>query len=135
MIVGTLREQLLYPNLTQKVNDRQLQRILEKVQLPHLVSRFQAGLDAQENWENILSLGEQQRIAFARVLVTQPRYAILDESTSALDIENEQTLYQTISQQGTTYISVGHRLTLKRYHQQLLTIIEGGEWQVQEINN
>lgn len=135
MIVGTLREQILYPNLTQKVDDRQLQRILEKVQFPHLISRFKAGLDAQENWENILSLGEQQRIAFARVLVSQPRYAILDEATSALDIENEQTLYQTISQQGTTYISVGHRPTLKQYHNQLLIIIEGGQWEVQKINN
>jgi putative ATP-binding cassette transporter len=134
MIVGTLREQLLYPHLTLSVDDHQLQRILEIVHLPHLVSRFKGGLDAQEDWESILSLGEQQRIAFARILVHRPYYAILDEATSALDVENEQALYKTISQQGITYISVGHRPTLKQYHQRLLTIIEGGQWEVQALN-
>lgn len=133
MIVGTLREQLLYPHLTPRVEDDKLQRILERVHLPYLVSRFKGGMDAQADWENILSLGEQQRIAFARVLVHQPRYAILDEATSALDMENEQILYQTLAQQGTTYISVGHRPTLKHYHQQLVTIIEGGQWSRQDI--
>ena len=135
MIVGTLREQLLYPHLVETVDDDQLQHILERVRLPHLVNRFQGGLDAQADWENILSLGEQQRIAFARVLVHQPRYAILDEATSALDMENEQILYQTLAQQGTTYISVGHRPTLKQYHQQLLTIIEGGLWNIKEARH
>ncbi len=133
MIVGTLRQQLLYPNLTEKINDNRLQEILEMVNLPNLAERF-GGFDTQENWENILSLGEQQRVAFARILVNQPRYAILDESTSALDVTNEAYLYQKLSQQGTTYISVGHRPTLVEYHQQLLTIFEGGKWELKEIN-
>ncbi|MCG5058933.1 MAG: ABC transporter ATP-binding protein/permease [Limnoraphis sp. WC205] len=135
MIVGTLREQLLYPHFTQNVDDDWLQYILETVQLPHLSRRFKGGFDAEESWENILSLGEQQRIAFARVLISQPRYAVLDEATSALDIDNEQALYQTLSHQGTTYISVGHRTTLRQYHQQLLQLFEGGEWELQTINH
>jgi putative ATP-binding cassette transporter len=134
MIIGSLREQLLYPNLTKKVDDDQLQRILEIVNLPTLVNRFEKGFDTEENWENILSLGEQQRVAFARILVSQPRYAILDESTSALDLENEQTLYQKLSHQGTTYISVGHRPSLTQYHQKLLVILEGGKWELKDIN-
>ncbi|GBF81063.1 ABC transporter ATP-binding protein/permease [Aphanothece sacrum] len=132
MIVGTLKEQLLYPKLKEKIDNNKLQEILETVNLPNLVERF-GGFDAQENWENTLSLGEQQRVAFARILVNQPRYAILDESTSALDVTNEEFLYQQLSQQGTTYISVGHRPTLLQYHQQLLTIFDGGTWKLQKI--
>lgn len=133
MVCGTLREELLYPNLAQKFDECQLWLILEKVQLSHLFHRFDANLDTQRDWENILSLGEQQRIAFARVLVNQPRYAMLDEATSALDLKNEQLLYQAILDGGTTCISVGHRASLKQYHQQLLTVIEGGRWQINEI--
>ena len=135
MILGTLREQLLYPNLTRNISDDELQQILEIVNLPDLVSRFQEGFDREENWENVLSLGEQQRVAFGRILVSQPRYAILDEATSALDVTNEAILYQKLSHQGTTYISVGHRPTLRQYHQRLLEIFEGGTWELQEINN
>ena len=135
MILGTLREQLLYPNLTRNISDDELQQILEIVNLPDLVSRFQEGFDREENWENVLSLGEQQRVAFGRILVSQPRYAILDEATSALDVTNEAILYQKLSHQGTSYISVGHRPTLRQYHQQLLEIFEGGTWELKEINN
>ena len=135
MIMGTLRGQLLYPNPTPLVSDRQLQEILDLVQLPNLLNRFPAGWNAQEDWENILSLGEQQRIALARVIVNRPRYAILDEATSALDTENEKLLYQTIAGLGTTYISVGHRNTLKQYHQKLLTILEDGRWEIQSLNH
>ena len=135
MILGTLREQLLYPNLTRNISDDELQQILEIVNLPNLVSRFQTGFDTEENWENVLSLGEQQRVAFGRILVSQPRYAILDEATSALDVTNEAILYQKLSHQGTTYISVGHRPTLRQYHQRLLEILEGGTWELKEINN
>ena len=133
MILGTLREQLLYPNTANQVSDEYLQQILETVNLPDLAKRFPEGFNAQENWENVLSLGEQQRVAFARVLISQPRYAILDEATSALDVKNEKFLYQKLAHQGTTYISVGHRPTLTEYHQQLLEILEGGEWQLKQI--
>ncbi len=120
MILGTLKEQLLYPNPDNQVSDDYLQQVLETVNLANLAERFPDGFNAQENWENVLSLGEQQRVAFARILISQPRYAILDEATSALDVNNEQFLYEKLTHQGTTYISVGHRPTLTEYHQQLL---------------
>ncbi len=133
MILGTLREQLLYPNTANQVDNDYLQHILETVNLPNLAERFTDGFDTKENWENVLSLGEQQRVAFARVLISQPRYAILDEATSALDVNNEEVLYQKLASQGTTYVSVGHRPTLTDYHQQLLEITEGGEWEIKQI--
>ncbi|ACB52282.1 ATP-binding protein of ABC transporter [Crocosphaera subtropica ATCC 51142] len=132
MILGTLREQLLYPNTEKYMTDEKLKKILEMVNLPNLADRFD--FEAQENWENVLSLGEQQRVAFARILITQPRYAILDEATSALDVKNEERLYQELSHMGTTYISVGHRPTLRQYHQQLLEIFDGGHWELTELS-
>ncbi|MEA5511099.1 ABC transporter ATP-binding protein/permease [Crocosphaera sp. UHCC 0190] len=134
MIVGTLREQLLYPNPKNEINDEQLNSVLKTVNLPNLMEQV-GGFDAEENWENVLSLGEQQRVAFARILITKPRYAILDEATSALDVKNEEALYQELSHMGTTYISVGHRPTLTQYHQQLLEIFDGGTWEVKGIQN
>ena len=135
MILGTLREQLLYPQPSNQASDDYLQAMLETVNLPDLARRYEAGFEAQENWENVLSLGEQQRVAFARILINQPKYAILDEATSALDVQNEEFLYQQLSSQGTTYISVGHRPTLTAYHQQLLEILDGGEWSYQRLQN
>ncbi len=132
MILGSLREQLIYPNTESKIIDEQLIKVLKTVNLPHLVERFD-GFEAEENWENVLSLGEQQRVAFARILITKPRYAILDEATSALDVKNEERLYQELSHMGTTYISVGHRPTLTQYHQQLLEIFDGGEWDLKTL--
>ncbi|MGK7938562.1 MAG: ABC transporter ATP-binding protein/permease [Crocosphaera sp.] len=142
MILGTLREQLLYPNTEKNIEDKELdtsdqrlEKVLKIVNLPDLASRFNEGFDAEENWENVLSLGEQQRVAFARILITQPSYAILDEATSALDVKNEERLYQELSHIGTTYISVGHRPTLTQYHQQLLEIFDGGTWELKGIEN
>jgi putative ATP-binding cassette transporter len=132
MILGSLRQQLIYPNSQQMVTDDFLLKVLYRVNLPDLAQRFQ-GLDSWENWTNVLSLGEQQRVALARVFVNQPRYAILDEATSALDVENEAALYQALADLGTTYISVGHRPSLRRYHQQCLAIQADGHWQLHAL--
>ena len=66
------------------------------------------GFDTEVPWENILSLGEQQRLAFARLIVTHPSFTILDEATSALDLKNEGSLYQQLQSTKTTFVSVGH---------------------------
>ena len=73
-------------------------------------------------------MGEQQRLAFARLLLTQPRYAILDEATSALDLANERQLYQQLMDGRTTLISVGHRATILAYHSQVLELCGDGQW-------
>ncbi|MBD1917363.1 MULTISPECIES: ABC transporter ATP-binding protein/permease [Cyanophyceae] len=127
MILGTLREQLLYPNTSQAVGDADLQTALEKVNLANLAERF-GGFDAVEEWGDVLSLGEQQRLTFARILVSQPEFAILDEATSALDLANEAKLYDHLHHTGTTFVSVGHRESLVDYHQTTLALAEDHTW-------
>ena len=70
----------------------------------------------------MLSLGEQQRLIFARLLLNQPKYAILDEATSALDANNEARLYQELQASGMTFLSVGHRESLSDYHESILDL-------------
>lgn len=129
MLLGNLRSQLLYPNSSSEVTDEFLQKILEQVNLGDLSKRL-GGFERELEWADILSLGEQQRLAFARLLLYKPRYAILDESTSALDVENEKHLYQLLKKTGTTFISVGHRPTLIPYHEQVLKLGSHGDWQL-----
>ena len=130
MVTGTLRDQLLYPHTNVEVEDQQLKQVLEQVNLADLDERF-GGFDTKQDWADILSLGEQQRLTFARILVNNPKYAILDEATSALDLDNEERLYQHLQASGTTYLSVGHRLTLANYHQLVLES-QDTTWQVKE---
>lgn len=70
------------------MSDRELEEVLQQVNLHHLLTRVES-FDTEAPWENLLSLGEQQRLAFARLLVNRPSFAILDEATSALDLNNE----------------------------------------------
>ena len=131
MVLGTLREQLLYPNSSLEVTDQQLKQVLEQVNLAHLDQRF-GGFEAQQDWADVLSLGEQQRLTFARLLLNQPKYAILDEATSALDLDNEERLYQHLRSIGTTFLSVGHRSTLANYHQLVLELAQDQTWQIRQ---
>ncbi|MEC4885348.1 MAG: ABC transporter ATP-binding protein/permease [Scytonema sp. PMC 1070.18] len=121
MILGTLKEQLLYPNSEVALSEQQLHQVLEQVNLSSLVERF-GSLDVEKDWSDVLSLGEQQRLAFARILVTKPKYAILDEATSALDVNNEDNLYRLLLNTGITFISVGHRPNLRNYHHLIINL-------------
>ncbi|MEH2104789.1 ABC transporter ATP-binding protein/permease [Nostoc sp.] len=134
IILGTLREQLLYPNTTRKMSDAELKEVLQQVNLQNLLSRVD-GFDTEVPWENILSLGEQQRLAFARLLVTHPRFTILDEATSALDLQNEGSLYQQLQETKTTFISVGHRESLFNYHQWVLELSQDSSWQLLRVQD
>jgi putative ATP-binding cassette transporter len=129
MLLGSLRSQLLYPNIHREITEEELYRVLQQVNLADLPERV-GGLDAELDWADILSLGEQQRLAFARLLLTQPRYAILDEATSALDSQNEECLYKQLHATATTFISVGHRASLVQYHQYVLALKGDSSWQV-----
>ncbi len=129
MLLGSLRAQLLYPQQDREVTDEELLQILEDVNLPNIVDQF-GGLDAELDWAKVLSVGEQQRMAFARVLVTAPRFAILDEATSAMDIGNEDSLYKQLASSTTTLISTGHRPSIKKHHSQVLDITGGGNWKL-----
>ncbi|MBP5973806.1 ABC transporter ATP-binding protein/permease [Brasilonema sp. CT11] len=134
IILGTLREQLLYPNTNRQMSDVELEEVLQQVNLQNLLSRVE-GFDTEVPWENILSLGEQQRLAFARLLVTHPRFTILDEATSALDLKNEGHLYQQLQETKTTFISVGHRESLFNYHQWVLELSQDSSWQLVTVQD
>lgn len=123
MVMGSLRDQLLYPHANPELEDSALQDALDKVNLTDLAQRF-GGFDAVEDWGDVLSLGEQQRLTFARLLLSRPAFAILDEATSALDLANEAQLYGYLQHTGTTYISVGHRESLYQYHPAVLRLGE-----------
>jgi putative ATP-binding cassette transporter len=130
MILGNLRAQMIYPQMQTDVSDEVLKDILHRVNLPDLDERF-AGFDAVEDWAAVLSLGEQQRLTFARLLLNKPTYAILDEATSALDLSNEAALYEQLQTLNTTFLSVGHRSTLATYHSQILQLSGDMHWQLQ----
>ena len=131
MILGSLRSQLIYPHVELEISDYELDRILAEVNLADLAERF-GGFEIEKDWADVLSLGEQQRLAFARILVNKPRYAILDEATSALDVKNESSLYSHLQQTKTTFVSVGHRPSLVKYHHAILEMLEEGKWQLKD---
>lgn len=132
MIIGTLRQQLIYPRVEMNITEEELEEILRLVNLGDLPERFE-GFDVEKDWGEVLSLGEQQRIAFARILINRPEYVILDEATSALDSRNESLLYQHLSSLNTTYVSVGHRESLKKYHHYLLVMKEDTSWALESL--
>jgi vitamin B12/bleomycin/antimicrobial peptide transport system ATP-binding/permease protein len=127
MVLGTLRDQLLYPHLDLEIEDAQLKEILIRVNLPDLEQRH-GGFDAEQNWAQVLSIGEQQRLIFARLLINKPTYAILDEATSALDSKNEAQLYHQLQSSGMTFLSVGHREILSNYHKSILDLKVDRTW-------
>ena len=93
------------------------------------------GLDAAGDWSSMLSLGEQQRLAFARVLLARPPVAMLDEATSALDAENEAKMYRLIRNlPDTAYVSVGHRMSLVEFHDEVLRLGGDSTWRVLEAD-
>ena len=131
MVLGNLRQQMLYPYPDTKATDKQLVDVLKKVNLPDLAERYSDGFDTVEEWGDVLSLGEQQRLSFARVLLHQPTYTLLDEATSALDRTNEEQLYSCLARAKIAYISVGHRESLKTHHQSLLQLAEDHTWKIE----
>ncbi|WP_303840527.1 ABC transporter ATP-binding protein/permease [Selenomonas ruminantium] len=128
--LGSLRRALYYPG-TAAGSDSVLQAALQKVGLEDFASR----LDEVDDWSRILSLGEQQRLAFARVLLQKPDWVFLDEATSALDEPREAEVYELLKQElpQMGIVSVGHRSTLYAQHEQELKLAGDGGWQVRTI--
>ncbi|QDR83270.1 ABC transporter ATP-binding protein/permease [Sporomusa termitida] len=124
--LGTLRDTLLYPGLNRPVADEEIIAAMSICKLEGLKSY----LDKTEDWSHILSLGEQQRIAFVRVFIHQPDWLFMDEATSALDEATERQLYGLVQERlaGTTLVSVGHRNTLNSYHKKKLSLDGRGHW-------
>lgn len=159
MVLGSLRQQLLYPTWVEckdlpeedQVNcelppsDEELEAVMKLVRLEGVLERLRdrGALNTLMDWSSVLSLGEQQRLAFARLLLAKPRLALLDESTSALDMDNEAHLYSQLQSAGITFISIGHRSSLIKFHQQILQLSSEAEiadeneddWQLRPISD
>ena len=129
MLLGSLREQLCYPTDEARFSDDQLRHVLDEVNLGALSSRY-PDLDVKQDWPRILSLGEQQRLAFGRLLLNAPRFVVLDEATSALDVATEDHLYALLRQRELAVISIGHRPTLKQFHDTVLELSGDGDWRL-----
>ena len=130
--LGDLRAVVSYPCEEGTLADDALQRALVNVALPHLVIR----LNEVQDWAKVLSPGEQQRIAFARILLTKPKAVFLDEATSALDEGLELMLYQLVRTElpGTILVSVSHRSTVEQHHRQQLELLGDGEWRLGPVD-
>ncbi|XP_066132336.1 lysosomal cobalamin transporter ABCD4 isoform X2 [Saccopteryx bilineata] len=136
---GTLREQVIYPLKeiypdSGSADDERIMRFLELAGLSDLVTRTE-GLDHQVdwNWYDVLSPGEMQRLSFARLFYLQPKYAVLDEASSALTEEAEGELYRIGQQLGMTFVSVGHRRSLEKFHSLVLKLCGEGRWELTRI--
>jgi len=120
LCLGTLPENVEYPKPPSKPTSLDTDRSAEialalgQVGLGHLIERH--GLDSEVDFDSVLSGGEKQRLGFARLLRPEAKFAILDEATSALDPENEELVYRLLAERVASYVSVGHRAALERFH-------------------
>jgi ATP-binding cassette subfamily D (ALD) long-chain fatty acid import protein len=138
--VGTLRDQVIYPHTAIDMkeagrSDMQLQQVLDDAKLGYLVER-EGGWDTRKEWKDVLSGGEKQRMAIARILYHEPRYAFLDEGTSAVSSDVEGLLYEVCKERGVTLITISTRASLKKYHIWNLTLglgVEGEDWEMKRI--
>ncbi|KAL8706594.1 MAG: hypothetical protein Q9225_007935 [Loekoesia sp. 1 TL-2023] len=124
--IGTLRDQVIYPHSEIDMresgrSDRDLKTVLEAVRLGYLPDR-EGGWDTRKEWKDVLSGGEKQRMAFARLVYHEPRFAIIDEGTSAVSSDVEGLLYETCKARGITVVVVSTRVSLKRYCDYNLTL-------------
>ncbi|HZU46185.1 MAG TPA: ABC transporter ATP-binding protein/permease [Mycobacterium sp.] len=129
--LGDLRAVVSYPSSADDVAESELREVLTKVVLPHLVDR----LDEEQDWAKVLSPGEQQRVAFARVLLTKPKAVFLDEATSAMDEGLELAMYQLLRNElpDTIVVSVSHRGTVEPHHDHRLQLLGEGRWRLSRV--
>lgn len=121
---GNLRDQIIYPDTheqmkAKKITDKDLLDILTTVRLEYIPGRV-GGFDHVDDWFDVLSGGEKQRTAFARLIYHKPKFAMLDECTSAVSVDVEGHLYTYMKSIGVTLITVSHRDTLWKYHDYML---------------
>nr|WOF01073.1 peroxisomal ABC transporter-like protein [Corynespora cassiicola] len=137
---GTLRDQVIYPHTEIDMRDSgrrdfELSQILEEARLGYIPDR-EGGWDTKKVWKDVFSGGEKQRVGIARLLYHEPRYAFIDEGTSAVSSDVEGLLYERAKAKGITLITISTRASLKRYHTYTLTLgmgDHGDEWEFQRI--
>ncbi len=131
MPLGSLRRALSYPAEEGGYSDEEIRSVLETVALGHLGGR----LDEVNDWAKVLSPGEQQRVAFARVLLAKPKAVFLDEATSAIDEGQEFALYRALRERlpDCIVVSVSHRPTLDQHHERRLELLGDGAWRLEPV--
>ncbi|KAL7620416.1 ATP-binding cassette long-chain fatty acid transporter pxa1 [Parahypoxylon ruwenzoriense] len=138
--VGTLRDQVIYPDgeldmRLKRKSENALKRVLDAAKLGYLPDR-EGGWDTRKEWKDVLSGGEKQRVGIARLLYHEPRYAVIDEGTSAVSSDVEGLLYETCKEKGITLITISTRASLKKYHTFNLILGKGengDEWEFERI--
>jgi ATP-binding cassette subfamily D (ALD) long-chain fatty acid import protein len=150
--MGTLRDQIIYPDshadmVGKDISDADLEKILETVKLEYIPSR-EGGWETRKEWKDVFSGGEKQRVGMARMFYHQPRYAILDEATSAVSQDVEALMYEKAKAAGISIsifdyidlalVTISHRPTLLKYHQYQLRLGTGDEgygWELQQLSS
>ena len=123
--LGTLRSALTYPVSARKFSAARLKAVLHRCGLDHLQDR----LEERERWDRVLSGGEQQRLAFCRLLLHKPDWVFMDEATSALDEEMQQSIMRLFDEElaGTTLVSIAHRPGMEAFHSRTLKLVMSEE--------
>ena len=135
-VFGTLVQNITYPKMDQDIDDNQLRALFRLVELEYLYvqTKAQGALSVVINWETRLSLGEQQRLAMARLFWHRPTYAVLDECTSAVSLKMEKRLFRLCRELGITLITISHRPALQDFHDRMLVLDGAGGYQIQKLS-
>uniref|UniRef100_A0A8C0PYJ0 ATP binding cassette subfamily D member 3 n=1 Tax=Canis lupus familiaris TaxID=9615 RepID=A0A8C0PYJ0_CANLF len=137
MTLGTLRDQVIYPDGREDqkrkgISDLVLKEYLDNVQLGHILER-EGGWDSVQDWMDVLSGGEKQRMAMARLFYHKPQFAILDECTSAVSVDVEGYIYSHCRKVGITLFTVSHRKSLWKHHEYYLHMDGRGSYEFKQI--
>ena len=139
LCIGSLRQQVLYPHdETQQQRspalDAQLLGIFKVVELEEVLERC-GGWDSVKEWQDVLSGGEKQKLAMARLFYHKPKYAILDECTSAVAMASEGKMYQHAKDLGITLLTVTHRPSLQEFHQNVIKFDGNGSYKIGRVGD
>lgn len=131
-VIGSLRDQIIYPDQEPRKSDEELQALLDLHGIGKLSTAHPEGFDGMQDWDR-LSRGEQQRLAMARLFYHSPKFAILDECTSCITADGERNLYEQCAAHGITCITISHRPALDEFHEYRLVFDGDGGWRYEKI--